>query len=294
MTLRSTLRTVARLAGVPAGLVLAVVANGQTPPSIIPPADTPPQTIPLADAPPTIEPIPSAPGTVSIVTPSKPNPGASSTALPQMLADARTAYARVRDYVCHYVRREAVDGRLVPEEKCVLRVRTKPFSVAVEVVAPKEYAHRETTYIAGRNNGKVWFRDANTLKHVSLDLDDPKVLHDTRHLITDTGVLAVLDRVERAVTIERRLNHPVQVLVSEYTLAGRTCRRYEIFCDRPHALRYAARHVVFVDTETKLPVRYEAYAQPTPGGEPGGELIEMQSFLGMKLNQGIGDSAFER
>ena len=282
MTFRTTIRSLAVSAGL--GLAASGTVSAQVP-DTIPPADAVPTAAPEPDATPT---------PVGKVTRSPRNPSDSLTALPQMLSDARTAYAKVRDYVCHYIRQEKVSGRLVPEQKCVLRVRTEPFSVSVQVVGPKEYAGRETSFVSGKNTDKVWFKPANSLETVRADMDDPRVLLDTRHTIADTGIVAVLDRVDRAVRIEQRLNNPVQVLVAEYTLAGRKCTRYEIFCDRPHVLRYAARHVVFIDDETKLPARYEAYAQPTPGGVPGGEPIEVQSFLGMKLNQGIGDAAFVR
>lgn len=302
MNLHILTRSLCRSAAVVGGIVIGSSAFAQVaPPVVIPPADTAPvpvivpapvtapvpNMIPLVDTPPI-----SLTAPVSKVTPSQPS--VSSTALPQMLADARVAYAKVRDYVCHYVRQESVSGRLVPEQKCILRVRVKPYSVAVQVVSPKEYAHRETTFITGRNLGKVWFKEANSLKTLKLDLLDPRVMLDTRHSITDTGIQPVLDRFERAIQIERRLNNPIQVLVADYTITGRACKRYELFCDRPHVLRYAARHVLYVDNQTKLPIRYEAYSQATPGGTPGGELIESQSFLGLKINEGISDAAFER
>lgn len=294
MNLHNTIRSVFWTAAIAGGALNGSTAFGQVvAPVVIPPADAPPlaatapDMIPLVDTPPVATPSP-----VSQVTRSQ--TPVSATALPQMLADTRAAYAKVRDYVCHYVRQESVSGRLIPEQKCILRVRVKPFSVAVQVMSPKEFAHRETTFISGRNLGKVWFRDANHLKVLSLDPLDPRVMLDTRHNITDTGIHAVLDRFERAIQIERRLNNPTQVLIADYTLVGRACTRYELFCDRPHALRYAARHVLYIDRETKLPVRYEAYTQSTPGGTPGGELIESQSFLGLKINQGIGNAAFER
>ncbi|MCZ2340569.1 MAG: DUF1571 domain-containing protein [Bacteroidales bacterium] len=294
MSLHTTARSVLWTAAIAGGVLCGPRASGQVvAPVVVPsPGTTPlavpsPKTIPLVDTPPIALPTP-----MSKVTPSR--PPVSDSALPQMLADTRAAYAKVRDYVCHYVRQESVSGRLVPEQKCILRVRVKPFSVAVLVESPKEYAHRETTFISGRNRDKVWFREANSLKVQSLDPLDPRVMLDTRHRITDTGIHAVLNRFERSVQIERRLNNPIQVLVSEYNLVGRPCTRYELFCDRPHVLRYAARQVLYVDHETKLPVRYEAYTQATPGGTPGGELIESQSFLGLKINQGISSAAFER
>ena len=215
-------------------------------------------------------------------------------AFPTMLAEAKTAYGKVRDYTCHYVRQEKLAGKLVPEQTCELRVRTNPLSVSVRVMAPKDYYGRETVYLSNRGADKVKLKEAGKWTYTTLAADDPKVLADTRHTVTDTGLLAVLERVEKAVAVEKRLNNPVQVLVGDYTYAGRECTRYEVFVDRAHAARYAHRHVIYVDKETKLPVRYEAYDQPKAGGPATGEPIEVQSFVGVKFNTGLGENTFER
>ena len=278
----------------PLPALLQVAPPAPAPVPVAPPVAVIPTPAPVA---PVVQPAalsaPAKPSSGTLIA--SPAPQSSPDALPRMMAEARTAYARLRDYACHYIRQERVRGLLVPEETCELRVRTNPFSVSVKVVGPKEYANRETAYISTRYSGsKVRFKETNKLSYNTLSLDDPKVLADTRHVATDIGLLAVLDRVDAAVRTEKQAGNPVQVLVSDYTFAGRMCSRYEVFADRPHARRYAARHVLFIDKETKLPVRYEAYDQPKPGDTFGGELIETQSFVGVRVNTGLGEQAFTR
>ncbi|MGL6095169.1 MAG: DUF1571 domain-containing protein [Fimbriiglobus sp.] len=318
MSLRNAVRVgVVVVAGVGAGVVAAadpdVPALPAVPmlpaavvPEAIPPADSldVPEISPAIEVPhalpapvPVVAPAPAtAPATASVsrVVPSNTSALASAESLPRMLAEAKTAYAKVRDYAGHYVRQERVSGRLVPEETCELRVRTQPFSVALKVVAPKEYAGRDTVYLSKRATTKVRFKDANKLGYLTLAVDDPRVIADSRHLVSDVGLLAALERVENAVLMEKKLQNPVQVLAAEFTFADKPCTRYEVFADRPHAHRYAHRHVIYVDKKTKLPVRYEAYDQPVAGGPAGGELIESQSFVGLKFNVGLGESNFER
>ena len=296
MPLRTALRRTARLAGVAGGIGLAAAAAANDPaplPPVVRPAGltTPPRLIPPADAPP-VKPLPSvAKVSVSATT------TAGTDALPAALADARAAYAKVRDYACHLVRQERVNGVLLPEQTAELRVRAEPLCVNVRTVAPKEFAGEETSYVAARSAGKVQFRRAGVdgVKYgfQALSPDDPRALAHTRHAAPDTGLKAVLDRVEKAVRTERQLNHPVQVLAADYTYAGRPCRRFEVFAERAHPNRYAHRMVLYVDKGTRLPVRFEAYDQPR-GGSGDGELIEVQSFVGLRLNVGLGDAAFER
>lgn len=291
MTLQWTLRAL----GLAGGLALAVVAFGDEPiklPAITPVGlSAPPPTIPPADA----KPVRTGPSVSKVrLTSDALN---AADALPKAVADARLAAGKLRDYTGHLIRQERVNGRLLPEQVAELRIRTEPFSVNVKVVSPKANLGEETSYRSAKSETTVRFRMAGTdgVKYGfrSLAIDDPKVLANTRHEVTETGFKAVLERMDHALRTEKRLRHPVQVLRSDYTYAGRPCSRFEVFAERPHPNRYAHRLVLFVDKETKLPVRFEAYDQPRSGAADG-ELIEAQSFVGIKTNVGLGEAAFDR
>jgi hypothetical protein len=174
-----SLRTAARWAAGFGGLGLVAVAAAQ------PPADP-------------IKPASYTPDIAQQVPAAKPADGAA--ALPQSLADARAAYAKVIDYTCHVVRQERVNGALRPEQTAELRVRTKPFAVDLKVIAPKAMAGQETSYITGRHVGKVRYKAAGVegskAGFLTLSKDDPKALADTRHPVTEVGLLAVLDLVD--------------------------------------------------------------------------------------------------
>ncbi|HET6572068.1 MAG TPA: DUF1571 domain-containing protein [Fimbriiglobus sp.] len=285
MSLRCAARRVVRLAGVAGGVGFLAVAFGQGP-------VRPASVTPAVDLPP----LPLLPTSAKVVAANASVDG--SAALPKAIADARSACAKLRDYTCHLVRQEVVNGKLLPEQVAELRVRTKPLSVHVRVIAPKAVAGQEAIYQSAESTSKVRFRAAREAGirtgFVTLPTDDPKVLAGTSHPLPETGLMAVIDRMDKAVATEKQLNHPVQVLTAEYKFGGRAVTRYEVFADRPHPHRYAYRCVLYVDNETKLPARFEAYSQPKPGGPAEGELLEVQSFVGLKTNTGLGESAFER
>jgi hypothetical protein len=212
------------------------------------------------------------------------------------LLDARTALARARDYTCHFVKQERVHGKLLPEQTAELHARANPYSVAVRVIAPAGAAGAEAVYVAGKNAGKVRMKPAGAYgiqAWVSLDPADPRIASESRHSVAEVGIAAVIDRLEKIVAIEHRLRNPLGVLSSDYTFAGRPVTRYEVVAGRPHALRYAHTVVVYVDKETRLPVRFEAYDQPA-GVRPAGELLECYSFVNVKLNSGVEAEVFEK
>ena len=219
-------------------------------------------------------------------------------AFPKMVAEAKAAYAKTRDYSGHIVRQERVGGLLLAEQSGEIRVRTEPFCINVKMLLPKSAGGWEGSFITGVGPKEDRFRfraagvaGANGLQ--PMKAADPKAMAGQRHAITDTGIAAILARTEKIVGIEKKAKNPVQIVASEYTFQKRIAIRYEIYCERPHPLRYAYRAVLFVDAETKLPVRFEAYDAPKPG-DATGDLLECVSFVNLKFNSGLGESTFDK
>lgn len=212
------------------------------------------------------------------------------------LADAKAAYSKVRDYSGHILIQERSQGQVQAEQTAEVRVRMKPWSVAVKFIAPSSQVGRELVCVEGRNGGKARVKAAGTygpLAYASLPISDAKTAVSSRMTLTDTGIGPMIERIDRALAIEAKLRNPVSVTAADFTFAGKTVTRYEISFDRPHALRDAARLVVCIDPETKLPVRLEAYDAPT-AGKVEGALREAISFVNLTFNQGLGDAPFER
>lgn len=211
-----------------------------------------------------------------------------------MLSESRTAVGKARDYTCTFTRQEQRNGSLSGEQVAEMRVRTSPAGVYVRFARPESIAGMEVAYSAARKSTKMRYRAAGVAGRgfQTLDTDDEKFLAENRHPVTEWTMSAVLDRVAAAAAREKTLNNPVEVYASDYKFAGRAVTRYEVLTRRPHALRYAHRMLVYVDKETKLPVRYEAYDQPKNGAAVG-ELFEAYSFSDLKLNVGLGENAFD-
>jgi hypothetical protein len=225
----------------------------------------------------------------------KPPDGAKGDALMTMLAEARGALAKTRDYTCTFTRQELVKGALSAEQVAEMKVRTAPVGVYVRFARPDAVAGMEVAYTATRKNQKVQYRPAGLAGakgSKTIDLDDSKFLAENRHPVTDWTMSAVIDRVAAATAREKTLNNPVEVYTGDFQFAGRNVTRYEILTRRPHAFRYAHRVLVYVDKETKLPLRYEAYGEPKAGATVG-DLFEAYSFSDVKTNAGLGENAFD-
>jgi hypothetical protein len=252
---------------------------------------SPPMRHSMEVNPPLLEPDPAKSGAIKIEMAEAAPQG--SEAFGKMLIESKAAYAKTRDYVGHIVRQERVNGTLQAEQTGEIRVRTSPFAIDVKMVLPKTASGWETAYMAGRKTDFIRYRPNGTSSMQFLKLDDPKALANTRHSILDTGLGAILARAEKMVEVEKKARNPVQIVVAEYKFEDKPCMRYDIYCEKPHTLRYAHRAVLYVDKETKLPVRWEAYDSPK-SADPTGELLESYSFVNLKFNVGLSDSNFDK
>jgi hypothetical protein len=249
--------------------------------------------------PPKSEHSPSAPSAGLTTVPAAPAveaPKSGVDALTTMLTDSRTALGQLRDYTCTFTRQELRTGALSGEEVAELKVRTSPAGVYARFAkGPDTIAGMEVAFSAARKNGKMRYRPAGAAGSKgfhSLDVDDTKFMASNRHPVTDWTMVALLDHVATALAREKTLNNPVEVYTSDYQFAGRNVVRYEILTRRQHAFRTAYRMLVYVDKQTKLPLRFEAYDQPKSGATVG-DLIEAYSFSDVKTNVGLGEGAFD-
>ncbi len=224
-----------------------------------------------------------------------PEPAKPAESLAGMLADARAAYGKLRDYTGTYTRQERINGVLSAEQVGEMKMRVNPVGVYVRFARPEAYAGAEVVFSGAKKDGKVRYRPAGLPGRkgfLKLDPEDAKFLTDHRHPVTEWGMGPILDLIASATAREKTLNNPVEVHASDYQFANRNVVRYEIVTRRAHAFRYAARMVVYVDKETKLPVRFEAYGDPKAGTTTP-ELLEAYSFTDLKFNNGLGENIFD-
>src|SRR5437899_1253652 len=127
------------------------------------------------------------------------SPPASSQAPPaspldeplRLVADAKQAYQGIRDYTCTMIKKERLNGQLQPDNVVRMKVRNLPFSVYLGWVAPKESAGQEACYVAGKNNGQMRVHSQGVLGvvgFVTMPVNDPRVLANTKHSITEAGI----------------------------------------------------------------------------------------------------------
>jgi hypothetical protein len=213
----------------------------------------------------------------------------------QLISEAQTSFARVRDYTGTLVREERVGGQLQPEQYIDIRVRQQPYSVALKWTSPKHLAGQEAIYVTGKNNDEIRAKGTGILSlagYVSLATNDARVMRNSRHSITETGIGNLLKILSRSYELERSLPAgQVNVTFAKYAFQKRECTRMEVTHQTFNAQLYCHRCVVYFDKEYKVPVRVEVYDWPT-SAHPKGELLECYSYVNLKFNVGLTNAAF--
>lgn len=213
----------------------------------------------------------------------------------QLISEAQTSFARIRDYTGTLVREERIDGHLQPEQYIDIRVRQQPYSVCLKWTSPEHLAGQEAIYVTGQNNNEIRAKGHGLLAivgYVSLPTNDARIMRNSRHAITETGIRNLLGILSRSYDLERRLPEgQVKVAFAQYAFQERRCTRMEVVHTSFNAHLYCYRCLVYFDNEHKLPVRVEVYDWPT-AGNPKGDLLECYSYVNLKFNVGLTDAAF--
>jgi hypothetical protein len=203
-----------------------------------------------------------------------------------LIADARQAFAGVRDYSCTFVKQERIGGRLESAQTAQMLVREQPFSVYLRFTAPSSVAGQEVCYIAGHQSDKVRVRGSGlkaALGFISLSLDDPRIRSQSRHSIAEAGLRSLIEQIASA---HAALSDPLSVETRTVRVDGRPCSRVDFRMPQDPRLG-VDRGIVYFDRESKLPIRFEGYSG-------NGELLESYTYLDLQLNVGLPDSAFSK
>lgn len=198
----------------------------------------------------------------------------------------------IGDYEATLVKRERLNGQLV-EQKMRLRLREKPFSVYLRFAG--ENSGREIMYVQGRNGNQMLTHEGSGLKSlvgtVSLATDGAEAMQDNRYPITRMGMRRMLESVLQQWQEETRYGEVEVKFYPHAKLGGRSCKVIESV--HPHSRRQFRFHKtrLFLDTESRLPVRVEQYGFPAmPGAKA--PLEEEYTYTEIRPNVGLTDRDF--
>jgi hypothetical protein len=237
--------------------------------------------------------------TSTVGKPAESKPAAKGDSLEEplaLIARAQQAYAKVNDYTCTLIKRERIRGKLTPNHVIALKVRKSPFSVNLVWKEPRNLEGQEVCWVEGKNDGNMRVKPAGLLGaigFVSLEQDDARAKKTSNHLVSDTGIGWLINEFATGWEVERKLDQ-TRVRIGNYEYAKRRCTRVEMIHDnRAGGKFHHYRNVVYFDQKNNLAIRVENYDWPKGPGDAG-ELIEMFSYVNLRVNAEVPDSVFNK
>lgn len=212
----------------------------------------------------------------------------------QMAQQSLAVMDQIKDYECQFNRRELVNQQYV-SQRTLLRLRHQPFSVYMKFMEPAP--GREVLYVAGQNQGKLLAHEASGLSSlvgtISLAVNSPTVMAETRHPITDTGMKRLVELVIAQWELESKYGEIDVKFYPDAKMGNSACEVIEASHPRPR--KQFAYHLtrVYIDKQTRFPIRVENYGfPPDPGQQP--ILIEEYTYTNVRVNNQFTESDFDR
>jgi hypothetical protein len=209
---------------------------------------------------------------------------------------ARERLGRVAGYTATFRKRERIRGKLGPEQTLAMKVRHEPFSIYLKFLKPK--AGKEVVYRQGAHDNHViahngdWTR--RLIPRLKVAPTDPLALADSRHPVTDAGLLNLTDRLIGFRRMDLEDEHAETVLDRLADEQGRTWLRS--VHSHPHfsPARPFKQVEVLYDPETYIPHKITSFDWPEPGDD-GTELklAESYAYDDVDLDSPLTDADFD-
>lgn len=220
---------------------------------------------------------------------------AAKRVLLDVLLAARDRLDQVPGYTATFRKQERLHGRLGPEQTLAMKVRHQPFSIYLKFLKPK--AGKEVVYAQGAHDDHViahngdWTR--RLVPRLKVAPTDPLALADSRHPVTDAGLLNLTNRLIEFRRMDLDDDEAVTVLDRTTDDPGRTWLRSV----HSHPHRQPSRPFQFVevlyDPETFLPHKITSFDWPEPGDEGPLRLAECYTYDDVDLDASLTDADFD-
>jgi hypothetical protein len=198
--------------------------------------------------------------------------------LQSLLTKAKVRLESMSTYQVNITRVERVGGQLQPEEDVLLSIRRNPKAVRLEwATGPSK--GREVIYSSAINDRTMYVNMADSplpLSRMSIPVDSPLALRNSRHPITEAGFDTILDglfkfHVPKSSNVQE-VGKLVYKGIERPKELDRPCHLIERSSPKGETWR------VYLDSQTLMPAVVLAYQ--TAGGEP----IERYTYRNLKPN----------
>jgi len=232
---------------------------------------------------------------------------ANQLALKKNLELLEQGYRRLveaANYTATFFRQERIGGELTEGDVSEIKIRHSPFSVYMKWLVGE--TDKEILFVSGQNDDNLLVRQvgwkARLLPEVSVNPYSPLALRESRHPVTNLGLLHL---VETLISNRRRdLNEKLSVkcqMFSNECCYDRDCFRFIVEYNDPLVSKEYRKSDLYIDKKLSLPVEIANYGWPELLGKnwsseelDDATLVECYGYQDVVLGAQLADLDFDR
>jgi hypothetical protein len=202
---------------------------------------------------------------------------------------------QVNFYTATLRKTERIGGQLGPEQTLALKVRNHPFAIYLKFLAPKP--GKEVVYAEGHHDNRViahngdWTR--RLVPRLAVAPDSPVALADTRHPVTEAGLLHLARRLLHYRKLDMGDSDAITILDRISGPDGQPRLRSRHIHTANNGARPFCKVEVLYDPQTWIPTQITSFDWPTPEhpGEP--ELAERYAYDAIHFDAALTNADFD-
>ena len=150
----------------------------------------------------------------------------------QLIAEAQASFAASATTRARSCARSVSAASCSPSSSSTSGFASSRSAFASSGLRPSISRGRRRFSSRGKNNNEIRAKGTGLLAiagYVSLPTNDPRVMKNSRHSITETGIGNMIEIISRSYEIERRLPaNQVKVTFADYAFQQKPCTRMEV------------------------------------------------------------------
>ncbi|WZO99032.1 DUF1571 domain-containing protein [Isosphaeraceae bacterium EP7] len=198
-------------------------------------------------------------------------------------------------YTAIFHKRERIKGKLGEDQVMEMKARNRPFAVYFKFLNPTP--GKEVVYAEGHRDGKVLAHGVGLARflvpRLAVAPDSPIALADSRHPVTDAGLLNLTERLIAYRKLD--LIQPEAETILD-RVPGPDGRDWPRSVHLHHARtpdRLFARVEILYDPETRIPLSISNYDWPAPGKGDETPLAERYAYEALNFDVTLTDLDFD-
>jgi hypothetical protein len=204
-----------------------------------------------------------------------------------LLHKGRGLMKRVDAYTAVFIREEQIDGKMRKPETLFMKFR-RPFSVYMKWIKEPNKG-REVLYVDGKNNNHLKVHVGGLLNiflpAINIAPENPHVLRNSRHPITQAGLENMIDSLIQQFELSKKRGHLTTVYHGVEKMGGAETYKIERILPRDKGY-YCWRLIMNLDKQSGLPVKVQVYNWDN-------ELVERYTYQSVILNAPLNDADFD-